>query len=83
MILLLGASGYVGQSFAAELQRRGLPFVPLARRTLDYNRFEPLLEYLRRIRPALVINAAGYMGKPNVDACETAKAETLDRKSVV
>ena len=36
-----------------------------------------LREYLRRNRPELVINAAGYTGKPNVDACEAARAETL------
>ena len=77
MILLLGASGYVGQAFAAELGRRKLPFTPLARRDVDYNRFEVLLKFLRERKPAFVINAAGYIGKPNVDACENAKAETL------
>ena len=77
MILLLGASGYIGQAFAAELQRRELSFTPLARREVDYSRFEVLLKCLRERRPAFVINAAGYIGKPNVDACENAKAETL------
>ena len=77
MILLLGASGYIGQAFAAELQRRHRPFTPLSRRESDYSRFETLLAYLREARPAFVINAAGYIGKPNVDACENAKAETL------
>ena len=77
MILLLGASGYVGQSFAAELARRGTPFTPLSRRDVDYSRFDVLLEFLRRIKPGFVINTAGYAGVPNVDACETARAETL------
>jgi dTDP-4-dehydrorhamnose reductase len=77
MILLLGPSGYVGQAFAAELGRRKLPFTPLARREVNYSRFEVLLNFLRERRPAFVINAAGYIGKPNVDACENAKAETL------
>jgi dTDP-4-dehydrorhamnose reductase len=77
MILLLGASGYIGQAFAAELQRRNQPFTPLSRREADYSRFETLLAYLRETKPAFVINAAGYIGKPNVDACENAKAETL------
>ena len=31
MILLLGASGYIGQAFAAELTRRKLDYAPLAR----------------------------------------------------
>jgi dTDP-4-dehydrorhamnose reductase len=77
MILLLGASGFIGQAFAAELQRRNRPFTPLSRREADYSRFETLLPYLRQTKPAFVINAAGYIGKPNVDACENAKAETL------
>jgi dTDP-4-dehydrorhamnose reductase len=77
MILLLGASGYIGQAFGADLSRRKLAFTPLSRRELDYNRFAELLEFLRERRPAFVINAAGYIGKPNVDACENAKAETI------
>ena len=77
MILLLGASGYVGQSFAAELARRGAAFTPLSRGEVDYSRFDVLLEFLRRNKPEFVINAAGYAGVPNVDACETARAETI------
>jgi len=77
MILLLGASGYIGEAFARELQRRGRPFMPVARRQVDYTRFDPLLELLKSKRPELVINSAGYTGKPNVDACELARADTL------
>jgi dTDP-4-dehydrorhamnose reductase len=77
MIVLLGASGYLGQAFATELARRRLAFMPLSRREVDYSRFEVLLKFLRDLKPAFVINAAGYIGKPNVDACENAKAETL------
>ena len=77
MITLLGSTGYIGQAFATELKRRGLPFETFSRAQLDYTRFEPFLAYLRRVKPAFVINAAGYTGKPNVDACEIAKADTL------
>ena len=77
MFLLLGASGYIGQAFACELRQRNQDFIPLARRDLDYTRFDILLDYLRRQRPDFLINAAGYTGKPNVDACETAQADTL------
>lgn len=76
-ILLLGATGYIGQAFARELKRRGKKFLPLARNELDYTRFETLLEILRHAKPSFVINAAGYTGKPNVDACEDHKADTL------
>jgi dTDP-4-dehydrorhamnose reductase len=77
MILLLGASGYIGQAFAAELRRRDREFCPVSRADLDYTRFEALTRYLEVTRPSLLINAAGFTGRPNVDACETARAETL------
>jgi dTDP-4-dehydrorhamnose reductase len=77
MILLLGASGYIGEAFAKELQRRKKDFSSLARKQVDYTRFEPLLNFLKSKKPEFVVNAAGYTGKPNVDACEDAKADTL------
>ena len=77
MILLLGASGYIGEAFARELQGRQKAFLPLSRREVDYSRFDRLLEFLRAKRPEFVVNAAGYTGKPNVDACELDKAGTL------
>lgn len=77
MILLLGGSGYIGQAFARELERRQLPFRTLSRRETDYTRFDALLAFLKSNRPEFVINAAGFTGRPNVDACENAKADTL------
>ena len=77
LTLLLGATGYVGQAFTRELRRRGSCFIPLTRSAVDYTCFEQLFDYVRKMKPELVINAAGYMGKPNVDACEIAREETL------
>ena len=77
MILLLGASGYMGQAFATELRRRRYSFIPLTRRAFDYTSFELLFDYIRKLKPEFIINAAGYPGRPNVDACETAREETL------
>ena len=77
MILLLGASGYIGGAFAEELRRRQQEFVPLARKQVDYTRFVALLEFLRTKKPSFVVNCAGFTGKPNVDACELDKAGTL------
>jgi UDP-glucose 4,6-dehydratase len=77
MILLLGATGYIGDAFAKELQRRKTDFIPLSRQQVDYTRFDALLKFLQAKKPAFVINAAGYTGKPNVDACELDKAGTL------
>jgi dTDP-4-dehydrorhamnose reductase len=83
MILLLGASGYVGQAFEQDLENRHWPYTPLSRKQLDYTRFDVLLNYLRETKPAFVINCAGFTGKPNVDACETARADTLQGNTLL
>ena len=77
MILLLGASGYIGTAFVTELQRRKKEFVPLARGQVDYTRFDLLLDFRRAKKPAFVINAARVTGKHVVDACELRRAGTL------
>jgi len=77
MIYLLGGSGYVGEAYQALLRRRGLPYRNLRRAEVDYTRAGVLREELRRDRPEFLINAAGFTGKPNVDACEIHKAECL------
>src|ERR1700722_12609590 len=77
MIHLLGASGYIGQEFVRELTRRKIPFMSLSRKKTDYTNFDELLDFFDRNEPTFVINAAGYTGKPNVDACELHKADTL------
>jgi dTDP-4-dehydrorhamnose reductase len=77
MILLLGSTGYVGQAFATELRRRGHSFIPLTRKAINYADFTLLFDYVRRVKPRFIINAAGYRGRPNVDACEEAREDTL------
>jgi UDP-glucose 4,6-dehydratase len=77
MVLLLGASGYIGEAFGAELRRRGQDFVPLSRKEADYTRLDVLLGFLRSRKPSFLVNCAGFTGKPNVDACELDRAGTL------
>lgn len=77
MILLLGATGYIGEAFVRELQQRKVEFLPLSRKEVDYTRFDVLLNFLKAQKPGFLINVAGYTGKPNVDACELDKAGTL------
>jgi len=77
MIFLLGASGYVGSAFQRELTRRGLPYQAISRAELDYTRFRVLADALKSHRPGLVIHCAGFTGKPNVDACEAQRTETI------
>jgi dTDP-4-dehydrorhamnose reductase len=77
MIILLGGTGYIGGQFARTLQERGIQFVAPLRPEIDYGRFTVLREFLEKTRPEFLINAAGYTGKPNVDACEINRADTL------
>lgn len=77
MIVVLGASGYIGEAFVRELESRGERFLAVSRAQLDYAQFDELLGFLRDKKPTFLINAAGYTGRPNVDACEVAKADTL------
>lgn len=77
MILLLGGSGYVGSAYQALFQRKGIAYRNLRRAEVDYTHPATLTEFLRRERPEFLINAAGYTGKPNVDACELHKTECL------
>ena len=77
MIVLLGATGYIGGQFARTLQERGVKFVAPLRSEVNYGRFTVLREFLEKTRPEFRINAAGYTGKPNVDACEKNWADTL------
>jgi dTDP-4-dehydrorhamnose reductase len=77
MIYLLGGSGYVGHAYQALLSRKGIPFRNLRRAELDYTNPALLLNTLKADRPEFLINAAGYTGKPNVDACELHKTDCL------
>lgn len=77
MFLLLGATGYIGQAFAAELQKRGKTYKCISRTEFDYTRFDVLFKLLQSTSAEFLINCAGYTGKPNVDFCETARADTL------
>jgi dTDP-4-dehydrorhamnose reductase len=76
-VVVLGGSGYIGQAFVRALRERKQPAKVLARKELDYTRYANLVRFLQETRPSFLINAAGYTGKPNVDACEEAKADTL------
>ena len=76
-VLLLGAKGYIGSAFQDQLTVRGHSVLAPGSRELDARSFDALIRWLREFKPAFVFNAAGYTGKPNVDACELDRAGTL------
>ncbi len=83
MIYLLGGSGYVGQAYQALLARKNIPFRNLRRAEIDYTNPAILSAALKADRPEFLINAAGYTGKPNVDACELHKTDCLFGNAVL
>lgn len=83
MILLLGGSGYVGRAYQRFFERGQIPFRNLSRRDLDDSGSVRLATGLRNLGATFLINAAGYTGKPNVDACEVHKAECLAGNAVL
>ncbi len=83
MIILLGGSGYVGLAYQKLFARLGVPFRNLARKQIDYTDAHQLADLLAESRAEFLINAAGYTGKPNVDACEDDKAACLFGNAVL
>jgi len=78
MIILFGSSGYIGSEFKRQLEELKLPFFCWSNSSKTtfadlekwYNKSDPIID--------MAINAAGYTGKPNVDACELNKEDTLN-----
>jgi len=84
MITVLGANGYIGSSFVDYLRYKGIPYTALKGRS-ECNLLDKkeLTKKLKKINPSFVINAAGYTGKPNVDACELDKEATHEGNVVL
>jgi dTDP-4-dehydrorhamnose reductase len=83
MYLILGNSGYVGSKIFHLLKDNESKVVGISRSEVDYTNPKILKEFLRSKKPRFLINAAGFTGKPNVDACELAKADCLYGNAVL
>ena len=83
MFLILGGNGYVGTAFQKHLQQMRLPFEVISRSVVDYSDESSLLRLIEQRRPEFLINAAGYTGRPNVDACELHRTECLQGNAVL
>ena len=83
MVILLGGSGYVGLAYQKLFTRLGVPFRNLVRKQVDYTDAHQLADLLAESGAEFLLNAAGYTGKPNVDACENDKAECLFGNAVL
>ena len=79
MYIILGKNGYIAEAIIQELKSRDLPHVAWSRSEVDYTNLAELKYNLYVLGDDLhVINCAGYIGKPNVDACELAKADCVE-----
>lgn len=83
MFLILGGNGYVGTAFQRHLTQQNLPFEVVSRSKIDYSNEATLMQLIRDRRPVFLINAAGYTGRPNVDACELHRTECLAGNAVL
>lgn len=81
MIVVLGGSGYVGSSIVNLLSSEGKEFRVLSRK--DCNYYDPASLSGAIGNADFVINAAGYTGRPNVDACELHKHDCLMGNAVL
>jgi len=80
---LIGSSGFVGNAIEKELCTRNLSMVKSYRTEIDIYDLNSLHEFLKRGSVTNLINCAGFTGKPNVDACELAKYESLQGNAVL
>jgi len=83
MLTLLGANGFIGKWMTNSLRYSQISFTPLSRIDLNYYDAKRLRNFLASNQSRYLINCAGFTGKPNVDACESAKYESLQGNAVL
>lgn len=69
-IVLLGYKGYVGEKFYKYLIEKDIEIYALSRDNFNFLDYNKLYQIIKNVEPNYIINAAGYTGRPNVDACE-------------
>ena len=75
-ITILG-KGYIGSALHKKLSTIPDHVVNVyARSELDYTDVTTIVDYIIKKAPGIIINASGYTGRPNVDACEDAREDT-------
>ncbi|NNC88729.1 MAG: sugar nucleotide-binding protein [Akkermansiaceae bacterium] len=83
MTIILGGSGYIGRAIRRHFSAVGEPFRVVSRSEINYYDRDALLAAIRGMQAKFLVNAAGYTGKPNVDACEVDKANCLEGNAVL
>lgn len=74
-IFIFGSTGYFGSHFSTFFKDNGWE---VADERVDIRDFSAVKKALAAFNPTVVLNAAGKTGAPNVDWCESHKAETME-----
>jgi dTDP-4-dehydrorhamnose reductase len=83
-MIILGTNGYIASSLAKVCKMtRSFDVQFVSRNEVNYLNGSILKSYLKDVNASSVINASGFTGKPNVDACESAKYECLHGNAVL
>ena len=81
MIVLVGKNGFVANKFLSTYNTDSI--LGIGRDDFNYYDASLLRDFLLCNDVKFLINAAGFTGKPNVDACELAKYECLQGNAVL
>ena len=83
MFAVIGPNGFLGKKILEFLDSCNFSYGKIFRRDLDFDNIRNLKISLKSKKTRFIINAAGFTGKPNVDACESAKYESLQGNAVL
>ena len=83
VVAILGSTGYLGSHFVRGVEGKEWRALGLSRKEVDYSNVDHLSAWIREHKPTFLINAAGFTGKPNVDACERDKSDCLFGNAVL
>lgn len=65
-IVLLGATGFVGQNVAEVLSENRIPYIPASRSTgIDLRDKDQTVSFLSNYKPEFIINCAAHVGSLN------------------
>jgi len=75
VILIFGENGYVSKRFQSFFDYKKVQYKAVSLKECDV--LHKVGQSIIKHKPTFIINAIGYTGKPNVDACEDNKEECL------
>lgn len=74
MILIIGSSGYIGTEFIKQLKENNTKYISVSYK--DINK-QSLISLIKTENIKYIINCAAFVGKPNIEACESQKDKAI------